>query len=67
MNTTQIIVTLVGLRTHRLDRLVLLAVEGRVGHGSGRSAGGVQVVDVTVKGGYQPSTVVAKAGRARCA
>jgi plastocyanin domain-containing protein len=26
-------------------------------------AGGVQVVDVTVKGGYQPATVVAKAGQ----
>ena len=27
------------------------------------AAGGVQVVDVTVRGGYQPASIVAEAGR----
>ena len=32
-------------------------------HGAKVSAGGMQEVDITVKGGYQPSAVIAKAGR----
>jgi plastocyanin domain-containing protein len=63
MNTTQIIVTLLGLGLigwivwyfwlWKTEVVTAQAV-----------AGGLQVVDVTVKGGYQPSTIVAKAGQA---
>jgi plastocyanin domain-containing protein len=63
MNTTQIIVTLAGLGL--IGWIVWYfwlwkteAVTAQAG------AGGLQVVDVTVKGGYQPSTIVAKAGQA---
>ena len=62
MTTTQIIVTLVGFGI--IGWIVWYfwlwkgeAVAAQAG------AGGVQVVDVTVKGGYQPASIVAVAGR----
>jgi plastocyanin domain-containing protein len=62
MNTTQIIVTLLGLGF--IGWIVWYfwlwkgdSVTARAG------AGGFQEIDVTVKGGYQPATVVAQAGQ----
>jgi len=62
MNTTQIIVTLIGFGV--IGWIVWYfwlwkgeAVTAQAG------AGGLLVVDVTVKGGYQPSAIVAKAGQ----
>ena len=62
MNMTQIIVTIAGLGL--IIWIVWYfwlwkgeAVTAQAG------AGGLQVIDVTVKGGYQPATIVAKAGQ----
>jgi plastocyanin domain-containing protein len=62
LNTTQIVVTLVGFGV--IGWIVWYfwlwkgeAVAARAG------AGGMQEVDVTVKGGYQPASIVVKAGR----
>ena len=62
MDTTQIIVTLIGLGI--IGWIVWYfwlwrgeAVSAQAG------AGGVQEVNVTVKGGYQPASIVVKAGR----
>ena len=62
MNTTQLIVTLIGFGT--IAWIVWYfwlwkgeSVSAEIG------AGGAQVVDVTVKGGYQPASIIAKAGR----
>ncbi|HEX8069285.1 MAG TPA: cupredoxin domain-containing protein [Pyrinomonadaceae bacterium] len=62
MNATQIIVTLVGFGVIAwivwyfwLWRRESVAAE--------TGAGGVQVVDVTVRGGYQPAAITVKAGR----
>ena len=62
MNATQIVVTLVGFGI--IAWIVwyfwlwkVEAVEARA------TSGGVQVVDVTVKGGYQPASIVAEAGQ----
>jgi plastocyanin domain-containing protein len=62
MSATQIIVTVAGLGI--IGWIVWYfwlwkgeSVAARAG------AGGLQEVDVTVKGGYQPATVVVKAGR----
>ena len=62
MNTTQIVVTLIGFGV--IGWVVWYfwlwrgeAVAAREG------AAGVQVVDVIVKGGYQPSSITAEAGR----
>jgi plastocyanin domain-containing protein len=62
MNTTQLIVTLIGCAT--IAWIVWYfwlwkgeSVSAQVG------AGGAQVVDVTVKGGYQPASIIAEAGR----
>jgi plastocyanin domain-containing protein len=62
MNTTQIIVTLIGFGI--IGWVVWYfwlwrgeSVTAQAG------TGGLQVVDVTVKGGYQPSAIVVKAGQ----
>jgi plastocyanin domain-containing protein len=62
MNTTRLVVTLIGFAV--IGWIVWYfwlwkreAVSARSGKG------GVQVVDVTVKGGYQPASIVAEAGR----
>ncbi len=62
MNTTQIIVTLAGfgliiwiVRYFWLWKGEAVAAQA--------DAGGVQVVDVTVKGGYQPASIRSDAGR----
>lgn len=62
MNTTHIIVTLVGFGT--IAWIVWYfwlwkseSVSAQMG------AGGAQVVDVTVKGGYQPANIIARAGQ----
>ena len=62
MNTTQIIVTLVGFGIIGWIVWYFWLWKGEaVSAVSG--AGGLQEVDVTVKGGYQPSSIVAEAGR----
>lgn len=62
MNTTQIIVTLVGLGI--IGWIVwyfwLWKTESVAAQGVG---GGFQEVEVTVKGGYQPAAIVVKAGQ----
>jgi plastocyanin domain-containing protein len=62
MNTTQIVVTLIGFGV--IGWIVWYfwlwkgeAVAAQAG------AGGIQIVDVTVKGGYQPASIVVEAGR----
>jgi plastocyanin domain-containing protein len=62
MNTTQLVVTLIGLGV--IGWIVWYfwlwkgeAVTAQAG------AGGIQIVDVTVKGGYQPASIVVEAGR----
>ena len=62
MNTTQIIVTLMGLAL--IGLIVWYFWLWRADSVATRSVGGgVQEVDVTVKGGYQPATITAKAGQ----
>jgi plastocyanin domain-containing protein len=62
MNTTQIIVTLAGFGL--IGWIVWYFWLWKGESVAARSvAGGVQEIDVTVKGGYQPATVVAKAGQ----
>jgi plastocyanin domain-containing protein len=62
MTTTQIIVTFVGFGIIGWIVWYFWLWKGEaVAAQSG--AGGLQVVDVTVKGGYQPASIVAKAGR----
>jgi plastocyanin domain-containing protein len=62
MNTTQIIVTLAGFGL--IGWIVWYFWLWKGDAVAARSAaGGVQEIDVTVKGGYQPSTIVAKAGQ----
>lgn len=62
MNTTQLIVTLIGC-----GAIVWIVWYFWLWKGESVSAqagaGGAQVVDVTVKGGYQPASIVAEAGR----
>ena len=62
MNTTQIIVTLIGFGI--IGWIVWYfwlwkgeSVTAQAG------AGGLQIVDVTVRGGYQPASIIAKAGQ----
>ncbi len=62
MNPTQIIVTLagIGLIAWIVWYFWLYKVEGIAAQ---TSATGVQEIDVTVKGGYQPSIILAKTGQ----
>jgi plastocyanin domain-containing protein len=62
MNTTQIIVTLVGLGAIGWIVWYFWLWKGET-VAAGVGAGGLQVIDVTVKGGYQPASIEAKAGR----
>jgi plastocyanin domain-containing protein len=62
MNTTEIIVTAVGLAA-----IGWIVWYFWLWHGESvmaqAGAGGIQEVDVTVKGGYQPSAIVVKSGK----
>ena len=62
MNTTQLIVTLVGLGLVSWIIWYFWLWKGE-SVAAQASAGGTQVVDVTVKGGYQPSSIIVKAGQ----
>ena len=62
MDTTQIIVTLVGLGLIVWIVWYFWMWKGE-SVAAGVGAGGFQEVDVTVKGGYQPAAIVVKAGR----
>ena len=62
MNTTQIVVTLVGLGLIGWIVWYFWLWRGE-SVAAGVGAGGLQEVDVTVKGGYQPASIVVKAGR----
>jgi plastocyanin domain-containing protein len=62
MNTTQIIVTLVGFGIIGWIVWYFWLWRGESVAARG-GAGGSQVVDVTVKGGYRPALVTAEAGR----
>ena len=62
MNTTQIVVTLIGFGVIGWVVWYFWLWKGE-SVAAGVGAGGVQEVDVTVKGGYQPASIVAEAGR----
>jgi plastocyanin domain-containing protein len=62
MSTTQIIVTLVGFGVIGWIVWYFWLWKGE-SVAAQTGAGGVQVVDVTVKGGYQPASIVVEAGR----
>ena len=62
MNTTQIVVTLVGLGAIAWIVWYFWLWKGET-VAAGVGAGGVLEVDVTVKGGYQPAAIEAKAGQ----
>ena len=62
MTTTQIVVTLVGFGVIGWIVWYFWLWKGE-SVAAGVGAGGVQEVDITVKGGYQPASIVAKAGR----
>jgi plastocyanin domain-containing protein len=62
MNTTQIIVTLMGLALIGLIVWYFWLWKGDSVE-THSVAEGVQEIDVTVKGGYQPATIIAKAGQ----
>ncbi len=62
MNNTQIIVTLVGLMMIGLIVWYFWLWKGD-SINARRAAGGFMEIDVTVKGGYQPATIVAKTGQ----
>ena len=62
MNITQAIVTLAGFAT--IIWIVWYFWLWKPGEFAAETfAGGIQVVDVTVRGGYQPAAIVVKAGR----
>ncbi|HLM56589.1 MAG TPA: cupredoxin domain-containing protein [Pyrinomonadaceae bacterium] len=62
MNTTEIIVTLMGFGVIGWIVWYFWLWKGE-SVAAGVGAGGVQVVDVTVKGGYRPASINAEAGR----
>ncbi len=62
MTTTQIIVTLVGFGVIGWIVWYFWLWKGEA-VAAGVGAGGIQEVDVTVKGGYQPAAIEVKAGR----
>ena len=62
MSTTQIIVTLAGFGLIAWIVWYFWLWKGE-SVAARSAAGGVQEIDVTVRGGYQPSAVVAKAGQ----
>ena len=62
MNTTQLIVTLAGLGLVSWIIWYFWLWKGESVSAS-VNAGGAQVVDVMVKGGYQPASIIVKAGR----
>ncbi|HEY0171589.1 MAG TPA: cupredoxin domain-containing protein [Pyrinomonadaceae bacterium] len=62
MNTTQIIVTLVGLGAIGWIVWYFWLWKGET-VAAGVGAGGVLEVNVTVRGGYQPASIEAKAGQ----
>jgi len=62
VNTTQIIVTLVGFGVVGWIVWYFWLWKGE-SVAARADAGGAQVVDVTVRGGYQPASIVAEAGR----
>ena len=63
MSATEIIVTAAGLSLIGWIVWYFWLWEGESAKAQA-GAGGVQEIEVTVKGGYQPATVVAKAGQA---
>lgn len=62
MNTTNLIVTLAGLGAVAWIIWYFWLWKGE-SVAAGVGAGGIQEVNVTVRGGYQPASIVAKAGR----
>ena len=61
MDTTQIIVTLMGFGIIGWIVWYFWLWKGETV--TARSSGGVQEIDVTVKGGYQPATIIARTGQ----
>jgi len=62
MNTTQMVVTLIGFGVIGWIVWYFWLWQGE-SVAAAAGAGGIQEVDVTVKGGYQPASIVAQAGR----
>jgi plastocyanin domain-containing protein len=62
MNTTQIIVTLIGFGIIGWIIWYFWLWKGESVTAQ-TATGGLQIIDVTVKGGYQPQSIVAKSGQ----